>query len=107
MSSHSSVFLSMKVSQTNNKSIAGLARALAAPVRPGSLAAGLTAPEASDQSQISNLSTYLAAAMSGSPAHVAKLVALGTAVASGQYKVDSGVVSERLIQHSLFFSGAW
>src|SRR5271166_824731 len=105
MSSHSSLILSMKVTQTNNKSIAGLARASGtALVRPGNLTAGSTA-EAGDQLQISNLSTYLAAAMSGSPAHVAKLSALSTAVASGQYKADAGVVSEGLIQHSLLFSG--
>ncbi len=98
----------MKVTQTNNKSIAGLARAFGpAPGRPGNLTAGSAGADASDQLQISNLSTYLAAAMSGSPAHVAKLSALGTAVASGQYKVDSGVVSEGLIQHSLLFGGDW
>ena len=98
----------MKVTQTNNKPIAGLARAFStAAGRSAKSTAGSTAAEASDQLQISNLSTYLAAAMSGSPAHVAKLSVLGTAVASGQYKVDSSVVSEGLIQHSVLFSGAW
>jgi anti-sigma28 factor (negative regulator of flagellin synthesis) len=107
MSSHSSVILSMKVTKTNNESIAGLARALgAAPARPDNSTASSTPPE-SDYLQISNLSTYLAAATSGSPALAAKLSALGTAVTSGQYKVDAGVVSEGLIQHSLLFSGAW
>jgi anti-sigma28 factor (negative regulator of flagellin synthesis) len=98
----------MKITQTNNKSIAGSARVLsAAPAGAGNGAARSAAVEASDQSQISNLSTYLAAAMSGSPTLVAKLSALGTAVASGQYKVDSSVLSEGIIQHSLLFSGAW
>lgn len=109
MSSYSSVILSMKVTKTNNESIAGLARTLnaAPPGRPDDLTASSAAAAVDDQLQISNLSTYLAAAMSGSPALVAKLSALGTAVASGQYKVDSLVVSEGLIQHSLLFSGAW
>jgi anti-sigma28 factor (negative regulator of flagellin synthesis) len=98
----------MKVTQTNNKSIAGLTRAASAvPVGPGNRAASSAAVEASDHSQISNLSTYLAAATSGSPTLVAKLSALGTAVSSGQYKVDSSVLSEGIIQHSLLFSGAW
>jgi anti-sigma28 factor (negative regulator of flagellin synthesis) len=107
MSSHSSLILFMKVTKTNNESIAGLAGALnAAPGRPDNSAAGSTA-QATDQLQISNLSTYLAAATSGSPAHVAKLSALGTAVASGQYQVDPGGVSNGLIQHTLLFGGAW
>ncbi len=107
MSSHSSVIPSMKVTQTNDKSIAGLVHALGTvPARQGNSAASSAAAEG-DQSQISNLSTYLAAALSGSPAHVAKLSALGTAVAGGEYKVDAGVVSEGLIQHSLLFGGAW
>jgi hypothetical protein len=97
----------MKVTQTNNKSIAGLDRALiAAPGRPGNLTAGSPAAE-SDQLQISNLSTYLAAAMSGSPAHAAKLSVLGTAVSTGQYNVDPSLVSEGLVQHSLLFGGTW
>jgi anti-sigma28 factor (negative regulator of flagellin synthesis) len=108
MSSHSSVILSMKVTQTNNKSIGGLARAWGTvPGRPGNSTAGAAAAETRDQLQISNLSTYLAASISGSPAHVAKLSALGTAVSTGQYKVNAGVVSEGLIQHSLLFGGAW
>ena len=108
MSSHSSVILSMKVTRTNNKSIAGLDRAFsAAPGRPGNLTAGSTQGGDGDQLQISNLSTYLAAAMSGSSAHVAKLSALGTAVSSGQYKADASDVSEGVIRHSLLFSGAW
>jgi anti-sigma28 factor (negative regulator of flagellin synthesis) len=108
MSSYSSAILSMKVTQTNNKSIAGLDRAAnAASGRTGSLPEASAQAGAGDQTQISRLSTYLAAAMSGSPMHVAKLSALGAAVSSGQYNVDASAVSNGVIQHSLLFSGAW
>jgi hypothetical protein len=59
-----------------------------------------------DRAQLSNLSSYLASALAGSPAHVAKLSELGTAVSSEQYKVDAYVVSGSIIQHGIEFGGA-
>lgn len=59
-----------------------------------------------DRVQLSNLSSYLAAALSGSAAHVAKLAKLAAAVSSGQYHADSYAVSGSLIQHSIEFGGS-
>jgi hypothetical protein len=59
-----------------------------------------------DRAQLSNLSSYLTSALTGSPAHVAKLSALGTAVSSQQYKVDAYLVSGSIIQHGIEFGGA-
>ena len=58
---------------------------------------------ASDHVQLSSLSNYLASALSGSPAHVAKLTQLGAAVSGGQYQVDAHAVSGSIIQHSIEF----
>lgn len=62
--------------------------------------------EPTDQAQLSTLSSYLAAALSGSPAHVAKLAELSTAVSNGQYHVDAYSVSGSVIQHSIEFGGS-
>jgi anti-sigma28 factor (negative regulator of flagellin synthesis) len=59
-----------------------------------------------DRAQLSNLSSYLASALDGSPAHAAKLSELGAAVSSGQYHVDIHAVSGSLIQHSIEFGGS-
>jgi anti-sigma28 factor (negative regulator of flagellin synthesis) len=56
-----------------------------------------------DHMQVSNLSSYLAAALSGSPAHLSKLNSLATEVQSGAYQVDAGVISDRIITRSLGF----
>lgn len=59
-----------------------------------------------DQAQLSKLSSYLASAISGSPAHVAKLAELNTALSNGQYNVDAYAVSASIIQHSVEFGGS-
>jgi anti-sigma28 factor (negative regulator of flagellin synthesis) len=59
-----------------------------------------------DWSQLSNLSNYLASALSGSAAHVAKLAKLAAAVSGGQYSVDSYAVSGSIIQHTIEFGGS-
>lgn len=105
MSRLSSAMRSMKVPQINAKSVGGLSRSAgraraSPPIQTG-------AAEVADQTEISELSTYLATAMSGSAAHVAKVSALGEAVSSRDYRVDAGAVSEDIIQHSILFSGAW
>jgi len=108
MNRPSSAIRSMKVSQTNTKSIAGLSRSSeGASAGPGKAAAAPAQAEAADQTEISRLSTYLAAAMSGSPAHAAKVSSLGQAVCNSEYQVDASAVSEDIIQHSMLFSGAW
>ncbi len=106
MSRHSSAIRSMKVTRTNTNSIAGLGRETA-PAQSGKQAEAAAQAKAPDQTQISNLGTYLASAMSGSAAHLAKLGALGAAVSNNQYSVDASVVSQDIIQHSMLFSGVW
>ena len=59
-----------------------------------------------DRAQLTNLSSYLASALSGSAAHVAKLAKLAAAVSSGQYRVDSYAVSGSIIQHAIEFGGS-
>lgn len=59
-----------------------------------------------DRAQLSNLSSYLASALSGSAAHVAKLAKLSTVVSSGKYQVDSYAVSASIIQHAIEFGGS-
>lgn len=61
---------------------------------------------ASDHVQLSILSDYLASALQGSPANVAKLRALSATVSSGQYLVDAYAVSGSLIQHAIEFGGS-
>ena len=61
---------------------------------------------ASDQVQITNLSAYLAAAQSDSPARLGKLSHLTAAVSSGGYRVDASVVSNSIIEDSLRAIGA-
>jgi anti-sigma28 factor (negative regulator of flagellin synthesis) len=56
-----------------------------------------------DRAQLTNLSSYLASALSGSAAHVAKLAKLAAAVSSGQYQVDSQAVSGSIVQHAIEF----
>ncbi len=60
---------------------------------------------ATDEAQLSSLSSYLSSALTGPPTHLAKVSELGAAVATGQYHVDSYVVSGSLIQHSIEFGG--
>jgi anti-sigma28 factor (negative regulator of flagellin synthesis) len=42
-----------------------------------------------DRAQLSQLSSYLVSALSGSSAHVSKLLELGAEVSNGRYQVDS------------------
>lgn len=96
----------MKISLPDPKSISGPDRSAGV----GPAGAGAKPPVAqetpSDQAQLSNLTSYLTSALIGSPAHVAKLSELGTAVLSEQYKVDAYVVSGSIIQHGIEFGGA-
>jgi anti-sigma28 factor (negative regulator of flagellin synthesis) len=57
-------------------------------------------PLANDQAQLTNLSAYLASAQSNSPARLERLTHLSAAVSNGQYHVDAGVVSNRIIEDS-------
>jgi len=108
MSRPSSAIRSMKVTQTNTKSVGALSRSSDGTLAWAGKPAGTAAPaEVTDQTEISELSTYLAAAMSDSPAHVAKLGSLGEAVSKSEYSVDASAVSEDIIQHSILFSAAW
>lgn len=80
------------------------------PAAVGSAASNPVSKSASsaptDRAQLSNLSSYLASALSGSAAHVAKLAKLAAVVSSGQYQVDSSAVSASIIQHAIEFGGS-
>jgi anti-sigma28 factor (negative regulator of flagellin synthesis) len=97
----------MKINGTNSKSVTGVGRSSNSSSRPVRSADTTAALPPDDQAQISSLSAYLTAAISGSAAHIAKLGALSFAVANNSYTVDSSAVSEGIIQHSLLFGGAW
>lgn len=60
---------------------------------------------ASDRAQLSGLSGYLASALAGSPAHLAKMSDLIAAVSGGRYQVDASAVSGSIIQHGIEFGG--
>jgi len=60
---------------------------------------------APDHVQLSSLSSSLSSALDGSPARLAKVSELSTAVSSGQYQVDAYAVSGSIIQHSIQFGG--
>ncbi len=98
----------MKISGSNSRSTAGLGRPAA--IGPAGSRTASKQPAAqtppSDRAQISSLGSYLASALNGSPAHVAKVNELGTAVSSGQYQVHAHAVSGSIIQHSIEFGGA-
>jgi len=59
-----------------------------------------------DRTQLSNLSSYLTSALSGSAAHAAKLATLAAAISSTQYQVDSHAVSGSIIQQAVEFRGS-
>jgi flagellar biosynthesis anti-sigma factor FlgM len=102
------VIQAMEITRSDPKSTSGLDRTSGAgPAGTGSASKQPAGQEvASDQVQLSNLSSYLASALSGSPAHVAKVSELGAAVSSGKYRVDAKAVSGSIIQHSIEFGGA-
>ncbi len=98
----------MKISGSNSKSTSELGRSAAVgPAGAGTASEQPARPTpVSDRAQISSLGSYLAAALNGSPAHVAKVSELGAAVSNGQYQVDAHAVSGSIIQHSIEFGGA-
>lgn len=59
----------------------------------------------SDAVQLSSMGRYLAAAITGSPAHLQKLSDLQAAIETGQFQVDAYRVSGSIIQHSLASAG--
>jgi flagellar biosynthesis anti-sigma factor FlgM len=97
----------MKINPPNSKAPSGSDRTAGIGAAAGGSASKqpVTTKAASDQVQLSNMSSYLAAALSGSPAQVAKVSELGAAVSSGQYQVDAFAVSGSIIQHSIEFGG--
>ena len=98
----------MKIPRSDTKSTPGLNHlAGISPARTGSASKQPTSQAAAtDQVQLSSLSSYFASALDGSPAHVAKIGELQGAVSSEQYQVDASVVSGSIIQHSIEFGGA-
>lgn len=98
----------MKISRPGPKPVSGLDRSVGISTAwEGSAdSQPLGQTGASDQAQLSSLSSYLASALGGSPAHVAKISELGAAVSSHWYQVDPYVVSGSIIQHSIEFGVA-
>jgi anti-sigma28 factor (negative regulator of flagellin synthesis) len=72
----------------------------------GARASQSAAGAPTDRLQLSSLSTYLASALSGSPAHTAQLADLSAALVSGQYQVDAYTVGGDIIQHSIEFGSS-
>ena len=97
----------MNISRIDSKSIPDLQSP--AGVDPAGLSGASKQPSpqntASDQVQLTGMSRYLSAALNGSPAQVAKVSELSTAVSSGKYRVDAYAVSGSLIQHAIEFGG--
>jgi anti-sigma28 factor (negative regulator of flagellin synthesis) len=97
----------MNISRFDSKSIPDLQQPSG--VDPAGLSGASKQPSpqntASDQVQLTGMSRYLAAALNGSPAQVAKVSELSTAVSSGKYRVDAYAVSGSLIQHAIEFGG--
>lgn len=60
-----------------------------------------TKKAASDQVQLTNLSSSLSAAQSNSPQRLARLEHLAAAVSRGDYQVDASQVSHSIIEDSL------
>ncbi len=98
----------MKINPPNSKALSGSdPTAGVGAAAGGSASKQLLPPKAaSDQVQLSNMSSYLAAALMGSPAQVAKVSQLSAAVSSGQYQVDAFAVSGSIIQHSIELGGS-
>ena len=98
----------MKISDSNNKPLSGLG--VSKPSEPVIEGSRISAPAvraaAWDQIQLSNLSAQLTAALCDSPARLAKLAGLSSAVLAGRYQVDASLVSGGIIRDSLLFGGA-
>jgi anti-sigma28 factor (negative regulator of flagellin synthesis) len=62
--------------------------------------------QAPNHVQLSDLSAHLTAALGGSAAHLKKISTLAAALLKGGYHVDTLVVSDSIIRHSLQFGGA-
>lgn len=97
----------MNISRLGSKSTPNLQQPAGVSPAGSNGASQQPAPQnpASDQVQLTSMSRYLAAALNGSPAHVAKVSELSTAVSSGKYRVDANAVSGSLIQHAIEFGG--
>ncbi len=97
----------MKISRTNSQSVSGLNAPSGVSPAGADVASRQTQATntPSDQVQISTLSRYLASALDGSPAQVAKVSELGAAISAGRYAVDAHAVSGSIIQHAIEFGG--
>jgi anti-sigma28 factor (negative regulator of flagellin synthesis) len=98
----------MKIPGPDSNSISGLnpSSGVGAPGTGSASKQLVGQDEASDQVSLSSLSSYLAAAVNGSPAHVANLNQLSASLSSGQYHVDAHAVSGSLIQHTIEHGGS-
>ncbi|MGA2882393.1 MAG: hypothetical protein ABSG13_25850 [Bryobacteraceae bacterium] len=97
----------MKISRPDSASTSQLARPAAAPAWEASASKQPVQPSAaSDRAQLSSVSSYLASALSGSPAQVAKVSELSAAVSGGRYQVEAYAVSGSIIRHTIDFGGA-
>jgi anti-sigma28 factor (negative regulator of flagellin synthesis) len=96
----------MKISRTDAKSTAGIDPASGTRTSADASDTGPDQASTQDQIALSNLSSYLASAYSGSPEHLARVAQLGAAVSNRQYQVDSFAVSGSIIQHSIEFGQA-
>jgi flagellar biosynthesis anti-sigma factor FlgM len=94
----------MKISRPDPESTPGPGESSGVVPAGANAASRQSAPSApSDRVQLSNLSGYLASALSGSPAHVAKINELNAAVSGGRYRVDANTLSGSIIQHTIEF----
>ena len=97
----------MKINRSESMPFSAVARSNGAVPAGGSDSSSSTeSTTGTDQLQLSNLSANLTATRSDSVTHFAKLSSLNAAVLNGGYQVDTGVVSDSIIRHSLQFGGA-
>ena len=97
----------MKISDPNGRPLAGLGQSNK--IVPSNGSSRSATPEghssAADRVQLSNLSAHLSASQGDSAARLKRLSSLESAVLSGGYQVDAGMVSESIIRYSLEFEG--
>jgi anti-sigma28 factor (negative regulator of flagellin synthesis) len=96
----------MRISDRSQKAIApSQASGVTSAGDSGRRAGSAVGSGAADQVQLSSLSALMAAAYGDTPAHAAKLSSLTATVSSGSYQVDTGILSNSIIEASLVYSG--
>ncbi len=90
----------MKVNDSNSAAIGGAGKPQDIQMPPAAGRGGKSGSPASDQVQLSSLSSQLSSMQSGSPERTGRVNQLAAAVSSGTYSVDSKTVGAAILRYA-------